>query len=173
MRVSVVVAVGAVAVLLGVVGCASPGGQVTSPVPVEVVPAHERDALAAYDGMWRAFGEASRSANWQSPELPRFATGHALDQLVQGLQADKVLGVVTTGTYTTSPVVVSATPEGAPTVVRIQDCGDDSNTTRVRASNGEVLPGGESGRHRIEAEVRNEAGVWKVADFRLRAAGTC
>lgn len=99
MRVKALVVVVA-ASLAGVAGCSSPdGGAVTSPPAAPVVVAPGQDVLAAYEGMWRAFGDASRSADWQSPELARYATGYALDQLVQGLQADEVLGVVTTGVH--------------------------------------------------------------------------
>lgn len=164
--------------LAGVGGCTSEprvpdGPRPTSDASATVAPSATDDAVAAYEGMWRAFGEASRSANWKSPDLARYSSGHALDQLVESLQADEVQGVVTTGTFTTNPTVASATPAAVPTVVRIGDCGDGSGTTRVRASDGQVLAGGNSGRHRIDAEIRLDGGLWKVVDFRLRAAGSC
>lgn len=168
-----VVMVGVLTLVSGCVGVPvqpSPDVGVTSEPPVD--PGVEA-AVGAYQAMWREFGVASRTADWQSPELARYAAGYALDQLVQSLQADEVQGVHVTGTFTTAPTVVSAMPTDAPNVVRIADCGDDSDTTRVRASDGEILPGGDRGRRRIDAEVRLDDGVWKVVDFRLRGAGTC
>lgn len=140
------------------------------PSPQQVA---EQAALAAYRGMWAAFSTAAEKADWQSPVLRQHASGYALDQLVESLQADEVQGVVATGSYTLNPAVVSALPTDAPTVVRITDCGDASGTTRLRASDRQELPGGDRGRHRIESEVRLESDAWKVNDFRLRGAGSC
>lgn len=144
-----------------------------APLPVTSAPSPSDEALAAYRGMWSAFGVAARTADWKSPELARFVAGYARQQLVDSLQADEVQGVVTMGEFSVNPTVASATPSGAPTVVWVADCGDDSGTSRVRKSDGEVLPGGQRGRHRIDAEVRLDGDGWKVVDFRLRAAGSC
>ena len=129
-------------------------------------------ALTAYKSMWTAFSAAGETSDWRSPDLARYATGNALDQLVRSLQADEVQGIVTKGPTVNRPVVMSAIPASDPTDVRIQDCGDDSGTRRIRASDGHVLAGA-GGQHRIDADVRTVDGVWKVVDFRLRAAGTC
>ena len=147
-----------------------PPTSTTAPSPLDEA---ERSALDAYRGMWEAFGIASRSADWDSPELARFADGYALQQLVESLQADDERGVVTNGSFTTDPVVETTTPADFPTVVRLLDCGDDTGTSRVRESDGQVLDGGERGRHRIQAEVRLDGGEWLVVDFRLQGAGTC
>ncbi len=164
--------------LVGLAACStaprdSSADRPPAPSPVTSAPSPADDALAVYRGMWSAFGVAARTADWKSPELATFVAGYARQQLVDSLQADEVQGVVTMGDFTVNPTVASATPAGAPTVVRVADCGDDSGTTRVRKSDGEVLPGGQRGRHRIDAEVRRDGDGWKVVDFRLRAAGSC
>lgn len=132
-----------------------------------------QDALAAYEGMWQAFSVASETADWQSPNLARFASGLALSQLVENLQANEVRGIETRGTFVTSPRVTSAEPPGNPDVVRLLDCGDDSGTMRVRAEDGTPIEGSTGGRHRIDAEVRLVDGLWTVVDFRLRETGSC
>jgi hypothetical protein len=166
--------------LAGASGCsASTTAPEAATPPPSVPPATqtratpEQEAIAAYEGMWRAFSVASESANWRSPDLARYASGRALSQLVESLQANEVRGVETRGTFVTRPTVTSADPPGAPTVVRILDCGDDSGTIRVRASDESPIEGSAGGRHRIQAEVRLVNGAWSVVDFRLQAAGTC
>lgn len=165
-------------VLVGLAACSTAPQDLShdrpAPLPATTsTPSPSDDALAAYRGMWTAFGVAARTADWRSPELARFVAGYARQQLVDSLQADEVQGAVTMGEFSVNPTVVSATPSGAPTLVRVADCGDDTGTTRVRKSDGEVLPGGQRGRHRIDAEVRRDGDGWKVDDFRLRAAGSC
>lgn len=163
-------------------GCSSSGGPAPAPSspPTTVVSTPPspsglagQEAVLTYQRMWDAFGAAAQTSDWQSTELRRYTSGYALDQLVQSLQADQVQGVVTRGKFTTAPRVVSAQPDTEPTVVRLSDCGDDSSTMRVRAKDGTVLPGGQSGRHQIDAEVRRDHGVWTVTDFRLKDVGTC
>ena len=166
----------AIAAAVAVTGCS--GRTAGSGVPSSPTAASPtttsagQGAVAAYRSMWTAFGAAGETSNWRSPDLARYATGNALDQLVRSLQADEVQGVVTKGSTVNRPVVISAIPASDPTDVRIQDCGDDTGTHRIRASDGHVLPGA-GGRHRIDADVRTVDGACKVVDFRLRAAGTC
>lgn len=169
-----------VAVLLACAACTSnpPPTQAESPTAVATTSpspqqAAEQAALAAYRGMWDAFGKASETADWQSTTLRQYASGYALEQLVKSLQADEVQGIVATGAYKVNPSVVSATPAEAPTAVRLTDCGDDSGATRIRASDRQALPGEPGGLHRIEADVRQQDGAWKVVDFRLRGPGSC
>jgi hypothetical protein len=158
-----------------VAGCSS--GEQNQPAPsspTSTASTTARDsAVEAYQGMWLAFSHASETADWQSPDLARYASGNALAQLTKSLQANQVRGVVTRGTFVTQPSVASADPPNAPTTVRILDCGDDSVTTRVHASNGQTIPGSGGGKHRIDAEVRLLNGSWSVVDFRLRSAGSC
>jgi hypothetical protein len=42
-------------------------------------------ARQAYLGMWQAFTAASRTADYQSPSLDRYAAGAALELLIHGL----------------------------------------------------------------------------------------
>ena len=159
-----------------VAGCSS-GEQnqpAPSPSPTSTSTSNARDsAVEAYKGMWLAFSRASETADWKSPDLARYASGNALAELTKSLQANQVRGVVTRGTFATHPSVASADPPSAPTLVLILDCGDDSGTTRVRASNGQPIAGSGGGKHRIDAEVRLVNGSWSVVDFRLRSAGSC
>lgn len=146
----------------------------TSSVPAEAPQAVAgRGAIVAYEAMWRTFSVASQTADWRSPELARFASGTALSQLVENLQANEVRGIETRGTFVTRPTVTSSEPPDDPTIVRILDCGDDSGTIRVRADDGTPIEGSTGGRHRIEAEVRLVDGSWTVVDFRLRETGSC
>ncbi|WP_232668629.1 hypothetical protein [Pseudonocardia sp. TRM90224] len=152
-------------------GASGPASTTTSaPGPRQVA---EVEAVTAYRAMWDAFAVAARTTDWASPELARYATGFALQQMRDGLQADEVQGEVSVGEFILNPVVTSARPEEAPTVVRVLDCGDQSRSTRIRVADGVALPN-ELRRHRIEAEVRvDNHGVWKVDDFRVREPGSC
>jgi hypothetical protein len=157
-----------------VAGCSSGGQNQPAPSPSPTSTTNARDsAVEAYKGMWLAFSRASETADWTSPDLARYASGNALAELTKSLQANQVRGVVTRGTFATHPSVTSADPPSAPTLVLILDCGDDSGTTRVRASNGHPIAGSGGGKHRIDAEVRLVNGSWSVVDFRLRSAGSC
>lgn len=129
-------------------------------------------AVDAYQAMWAAMAEASQTSDWKAPGLSLHASGYALDQIIESLQADQQLGLVSRGRPVTNPSIVSVDPPGEPIVVRLLDCGDDSGWIKVDAK-GRPASGGPGGRHRIDAEVRLEGGTWKVVDFRLRAVGTC
>ena len=92
----------------GLAGCAA--GSVSSQstalpdrtvsAPASTASAGDPRVLArrAYLGMWQAFTAASRTADYQSPSLDRYAAGAALTLLVHGLYQDYREGIVTRGT---------------------------------------------------------------------------
>jgi hypothetical protein len=54
-------------------------------------------ARQAYLGMWQAFFTASRTTDYQSPSLDRYAAGAALELLIHGLYQYHQEGIVTRG----------------------------------------------------------------------------
>jgi len=106
----------------------------SSPSPADGPGAGEQQALAAYQGMWRAYSEAGRVGDPASAELRRYASGDALRALVSALEANKRQGLVSTGEIKTDPHVTKLVPTASPTRADIQDCLDTTTATRVKAN---------------------------------------
>jgi hypothetical protein len=122
--------------------------------------------------MWQDMVAAARTSDYESPTLRRHAAGLALQLIVDSLRKDRQDGVVTLGEPALNPRVRASSPAARPTRVTIEDCGDDSNWLKYRAS-GELKNDVPGGRREIRAVVRNFAGVWKVVDFAVEATGSC
>jgi hypothetical protein len=177
------VSLGLAVVGLLAVAC-SDGGEpapTTPPVPsspattsADPVTAAEEAALAAYEGMWRAFSAASQAADPEHPDLSRFAEGDALALLVSGLEANRREGLVSEGgEVLLYPEVASAEPVDAPVEVEIRDCADTSQTRRVRPS-GPPFTDEPGGWRQVAATVRLvEPQVWKVTDLTVQEVGSC
>lgn len=129
-------------------------------------------ALAAYRAMWADMVVAARTADYQAPILADHASGNALALLVHGLAVNRQEGIVTRGQPTMDPQVVSVSPPANPTQVDIVDCFNDANWLNYKVSGGlqNNVPGG---RHHTTATVTDTAGVWKVTELQVGAAGTC
>lgn len=129
----------------------------------------EQDAVDAYNSMWADMASAARTADYQSPRLPRHAAGDALSQLSRGLYANKQHGIVARGDPVTNPTVTSVTP----TSVAISDCFDDSHWLNYVASTNELQNDIPGGKHATTATVSNVDGTWKVTALAVGAVGTC
>ncbi len=129
-------------------------------------------ALTAYRAMWADMVVAARTADYQAPILAGHASGNALALLVHGLAVNRQEGIVTRGRPTMDPQVVSVSPPTNPTQVDIVDCFNDTNWLNYKVSGGlqNNVPGG---RHHTTATVTDTAGVWKVTELQVGAAGTC
>jgi hypothetical protein len=123
--------------------------------------------------MWVDFAAAGRTSDWKSPRLAEHASGDALSTMSRGLYADHMNGYVTKGAPVDHPTVTSAVPASAPTTVLISDCGDSSHWLKYLSKTGKPAPGGAGGRQAITAEVKKQAGGWKVDLFAVRAVGSC
>jgi hypothetical protein len=123
--------------------------------------------------MWVDFTTAGRTSDWKSPRLSAHASGDALSTMSRGLYADHMNGYITKGAPVDHPTVTSAVPASAPTTVLISDCGDSSHWLKYVSKTGKPAPGGAGGRQAITAEVKKQAGGWKVDLFAVRAVGTC
>jgi len=91
----------------GLAGCAAATSSQSSVLPDRTVSAPASTAATgnpqvlarqAYLGMWQAFFTASRTADYQSPSLDRYAAGSALELLIHGLYQYHQEGIVTRGT---------------------------------------------------------------------------
>lgn len=133
-----------------------------------------RQALAAYRGMWRAYGQAVQVPDPSSPQLPRYATADALATLTTGLQSLKDQGLKGTGDIEVNPTITAAAPTDHPTEVEVTDCLDSSRSHIVRASPGPAYHDPPGGHRRVIATVKRQPdGAWKVASFAAQVVGTC
>jgi hypothetical protein len=168
-------------VLLGA-GCSAsepdaiPTGDALPPAPSSTSlgssAAAERDALAAYRGMWSAFVEAGKTSDPDAPDLRRYASDQALRLMVGSLVTDRELTKVTKGDLVLDPKVSQVTPVEAPAEVTVLDCVDSTRLLKYRAS-GELWDDKPGGRHRTTATVKVADGTWKVSAFILEELGTC
>jgi hypothetical protein len=146
----------------------------TSASPPSISPADSarQQATNAYTGMWRQMAKAGETADWQSPEFAKYATGDALGVINRSLYTDHLNGVVTKGEPKTNPQVSKVDPPDNPTTVMISDCGDDSGWLKYK--NGQLLNDTPGGRRSITAEVKKQQdSTWKVTRFAVEAVGTC
>lgn len=157
----------------GAVSSPAPSSGTLSPTPTSPADLARRDAVAAYEGMWKADAQASRTADWQAPYLSRYASGEALQVLTGGLYADHANGLVSRGEPINRPEVTSVEPPEAPKTVMISDCSDSRDWVRYKAD-GSAFTDTPGGFHRIVAEVRIHIdGLWRVTQFGVGAVGSC
>ncbi|XVS62070.1 hypothetical protein ACQPYE_27885 [Actinosynnema sp. CA-299493] len=130
--------------------------------------------VQTYRQMWTAYATAGATADWQSPELARYATGGALSTLTRGLFGYRDLKIVTRGQPVLNPVVSSVEPPDLPAKVIVSDCGDSTTWTKHYADSGALADGEPGGRRHINAVVEKQVdGSWKVSDFGVHEVGTC
>jgi hypothetical protein len=143
------------------------------PAPPASSPPDPRVAVVrAYLGMWDAFVAASRTADYQSPALARYAAGDALSVLTHGLYADYRAGVVTRGQPSFRPVATVVSPQGAPARASVTDCADSSRWLNYFTS-GKPDGGPPTGRRRIRAQLLPFDGEWKVTVLVVGKEGSC
>lgn len=179
--------VGAMTLLLLIAACGQPRDaqapvsvNATTPVP-SLAPSPsanpravaEREALAAYAGMIRAWVEAAAVADPDAPALRQFASGQALRRMVVNLVIARDEGRVSRGQPTNQPAVTGVSPLDVPTEVTLNDCLDDSNWLRYKAHTGEVWNDVPGGRHDVTIIVRRLEAGWTVDSFVPRTVGTC
>jgi hypothetical protein len=146
----------------------------TVPAPGSTAAAGDPQVLArqAYLGMWQAFTAASRTADYQSPSLDRYAAGAALELLIHGLYQDYREGIVTRGTLSHSvAVTMTKTSPGTPEA-RVTDCSDTSGSGTYYKS-GKPAAGGSPGRQAVYAQVQPFDGTWKVTSLVVETTGSC
>lgn len=182
-----VVAVMTTTLAVAVTGCDSSGTTTSVPSRTASLPASgsitssasladtaERQAIAAYLGMWSDMADAATTSDWQSPMLARNATSEALQMISRSLYTDHYNGLVTKGRPVNHPAVARTSPADNPTVVTITDCGDSTNWLKYRADNGAPADDGPGGHRRIEAIVKKAVdGSWKVSTFAVHEVGSC
>src|SRR5688572_23417041 len=79
----------------------------------------ERDALAAYRGMWNAFVEAGKTSDPDAPDVRKYSSDQALRLIVSSLYADREQSKVTKGELVLNPSVTEVKPVEAPTEVTV------------------------------------------------------
>jgi hypothetical protein len=158
-------------------GRGSTGGPSTAPSltapSLDARAAAEQKALDAYRGMWRAYVDATRTADPTNEDLRRYATGDALNALVKGLQSIQSQGLRGKGDVVLRPTITSMTEDASPPQAEISDCVDTSGTSLYKPS-GEPYQDTPGGKRAMEATVKDVGGRnWKVSGFALRGVGTC
>lgn len=171
----------AVMVLAGCSGHAQAGpARTASPAASSLVPAAspaagrsvKAQALGAYLGMWRAYVAASRTGDYQSAALARYAAGDALSVLAHGLYDSSRRSIVTRGQPSFRPQATVTYRAGVPVSAHVSDCASDSRWRSYYRS-GKPVPGGPGGRRRITARLVLFYGTWKVTCLVVGKAGTC
>src|SRR5438067_2126453 len=93
-----------------------------APAPSAIAAAN---AIAAYQGMWKAVIEAAKVPDPDAADLRRYASDDALKLIVGNLVADRDQGKVVKGTLITNPTATAVQPPDHPTQATITDCVDD------------------------------------------------
>jgi len=166
----------------GLAGCAAgssgsqssvlPGRTVSAPTSAAATGDPQVLARQAYLGMWQAFFTASRTADYQSQSLDRYAAGSALELLVHGLYQYHQEGIVTRGTPSHDvAVTMTKTSLGTPEA-KVTDCSDSAGSGTYYKS-GQPAAGGATGRQAIYAQVQPFDGTWKVTYLVVEKAGSC
>lgn len=133
----------------------------------------QHEAVAAYVGMWQAMADAATTSDWKSPKLAQYAVEPALGVITRSLYTDHINGVISKGNPVTNPTVSSVDLGSNPALVKISDCADTSNTSKVK-SNGEPYSDSPGGHRHVTADVAKQAdGSWKVTRFNVEAVGSC
>ena len=153
-------------------GAPSAGPAASAPASLTPSAAAERDAVAAYRGMWAAFVEAAKTSDPDDPTLRKFAADDALKLIVSGLITNRTLGKIVLGELKTSPRITQLSPSDKPTSVEITDCVDATNWLEYKKS-GKRWDDKPGGKHLTTATVKAVDGSWTVTSFTLRKAGTC
>lgn len=156
----------------GTTGAATPPPTTSAPPSASPADAARQQATAAYTAMWRQMAKAGETADWQSPELAKYATGDALGVINRSLYTDHLNGVVSKGAPINNPQVSSAEPAENPTTVMVSDCSDSSNW--LKHKDGQLLNDTPGGRRSITAEVKKQQdGTWRVTRFAVEGVGSC
>ncbi|MEU8075950.1 hypothetical protein AB0B31_10910 [Catellatospora citrea] len=132
----------------------------------------QRDAVAAYVGMWRAYESAAADGDTSGAATSRYATGNALDLINRAVHAIVKDGLRAQGTSVLAPQATDVRGADHPTEVRVEDCMDTSNTRLVKVD-GSKYPDSPGGRRKMIATVRLGDSGWQVVSFGLGGVGTC
>jgi hypothetical protein len=174
--------IGVVAVGALLAGCSGGSGKTPTSTPSPAVPSTapslspgataERDALAAYRGMWDAFVAAGKVSDPDAPDVRKYASDQALRLIVNALYTNHEQKKVIRGDLKIDPKVTALSPSANPMTATISDCVNSEKWLVYKASGGLVdnVPGG---KHSTTATVKQTDGVWKVSSFILKEAGTC
>ncbi|MCK9904195.1 hypothetical protein [Parafrankia elaeagni] len=132
----------------------------------------ERDALAAYRGMWEDWIAIAATGDYQNPRLATHTSGPALSLIYRGVYANWRDGLVARGEPVLSPKVSAATPQENPDRITITDCVDSSNWLNYR-TDGQLENDTPGGQRYVQALAVQRAGEWKIDQLVVQALGTC
>jgi hypothetical protein len=132
----------------------------------------ERDALAAYRGMWEDWIAMAATSDYQNPRLSQHTSGRALSLIYRGIYVNKRNGVVSRGRPILSPRVTAATPAGNPDRATIVDCADSTNWLNYRPD-GQLQDRTPGGHRFIQSLAVKRNGGWKIDQLVVQAIGTC
>ncbi|KPM50423.1 hypothetical protein ACG83_40250 [Frankia sp. R43] len=147
----------------------SPAGSAAS---LTAVQAAERDALAAYRGMWEDWVAIAATGDYQDPRLARHVSGEALSLIYKAVYANQRDGLVARGAPTYAGSVTAAEPAANPDRITIVDCSDGSNWLNYRAD-GQLEDNDPGGRHAVQALALKTSDTWKIDVLVIQELGTC
>ncbi len=132
----------------------------------------ERDALAAYRGMWEDWVAVAETSDYESPRMARHASGSALTLAYRAVYTNWQNGVVSKGSPGLNPRITAADPADRPERVTVVDCVDTTHWLNYKPDGSlqDDVPGGRS---QSQALVLFRDDAWKVDQLVLQDKGTC
>jgi hypothetical protein len=152
----------------------TPTTSATSPPTAAATPTGtpQQQAVDTYLGMQHAFTKAGEVADPSYPDLPKYASGPALQLLTTGLTSMRTKGLRARGQTIYHPKVESIEPASAPTRARVRDCIDTSNAVAYKA-NGDPYKDTPGGLRLVIADLTRTGHAWKVTGLGVHEVGSC
>ena len=132
----------------------------------------QEQAVASYVALQLAYLEATKRADPAHPDLAKYASGDALQQLTAGVASIRSKGLRGQGNVVPHPSIESMTPANAPVQARVHDCLDTSQSELYKA-NGDPYQDTPGGLRLVIADLERIGGTWKVTGLGVHEAGSC
>ncbi|WP_260696724.1 hypothetical protein [Streptomyces sp. 130] len=138
--------------------------------------AAERDALAAYRGMWKAQTKAYSTGSMKGVELGDYTTGDAAAHIVEAFTYYQKTDIAFTGPPVISPKVTAVDVDSSVHTATITDCVDVTGIVVRRATGKPIAGAKEDDRRPWTAKAttaKDGKGGWRIVDYTIDKDRTC
>ncbi|MFB8207907.1 MULTISPECIES: hypothetical protein [unclassified Streptomyces] len=138
--------------------------------------AAERDALAAYRGMWEAQTKAYSTGSMKDVKLSEYTTGNAAANIIEGFTYYQKTGIAFTGPPVISPKVTAVDVDSSVHTATITDCVDVTGIVVRRATGKPIAGVKEDDRRPWTAKAttaKDGKGGWRIVDYTIDKDRTC
>ncbi|MCX0244604.1 MULTISPECIES: hypothetical protein [Streptomyces] len=138
--------------------------------------AAERDALAAYRGMWDAQVEAYSSGSMKNAKLGDYTTGDAAAMIIESFTYYNANDLAFKGRPDTSPKVSAVDVASSVHTATIDDCVDMTGVLIRRSSGKPIARAKEGDRHPWTARAttaKDGKGGWRITDYTIDRDRPC